>query len=124
MVGPTAQLVALTCHFNAICSGVAAEPFFPDNSTCTFCEYVRFTEPKRRWFSTAPTWNVVATSPDDWFSNECREGRRAFLIHRSINEHHDSPDRLSAGFVGGGGQWFMAVRAGERFHHWESKWEV
>lgn len=47
MVGPTAQLVALACHFNA--RAMPAEAFFPANSTCTFCEHIHFIRRRASW---------------------------------------------------------------------------
>jgi hypothetical protein len=39
---PIAQFVALTCHANAFLRGRVVRRFFPTNSTCTFCDRVRF----------------------------------------------------------------------------------
>ena len=56
MNGPLAQIVALACHANAAFREGKAPPFFPQNSTCRFCDRVSFGR-SRRWFSFLPTGN-------------------------------------------------------------------
>lgn len=124
MVGPTAQLAALTCHLNARRQGIAAPRFFPDNTTCRFCESVQFLYPKRGWFRRKVRWEVVAGTPDDWLGSIV-DGRfsRAVLVHRAVDDPLFS-DRLSAGMIGGGGRWLLLIQRGELSDCWESGWEV
>jgi hypothetical protein len=124
MVGPTAQIVALTCHLNARKQGITTLQFFPENSTCQFCEFIRFLRAKRKGFTRAPRWEVVAGSPDDWFDLVVDASfYRARLIHGAIHDPRFS-DRMTAGFVGGGGRWLLAIERGEHFECWEASWEV
>ena len=98
MVGPTAQLVALACHFNSLSYGIPVATFFPDNSTCQYCEYIHFLKPHRRWFSTKQDWQVTANNPEEWFATEYTSNRRAYLLHSNANTDFIS-DRMSAGFI-------------------------
>lgn len=48
MNGPIAQLVALTCHANALLRGQTNPPrFFPAHSTCNVCDRISFVEIKK-----------------------------------------------------------------------------
>lgn len=120
MIGSTAQLAALCCHFNSRVRGIAVEPFFPVNSTCRFCEYVHFL---RQEIEGSSSSNLVANTPDDWLAHEAIPGRSAVLEHYRVDGPYIS-DRNSAGFVGGGGQWFLAVAANGRKDVWQASWEV
>ncbi len=121
MVGPTAQLVALACRFNARARCISADPFFPGNSTCQFCEFVHFVR-RKSWFR-KNEWNVVAHSPDEWLAAEAQPSRRAVLTRRETNDRTLS-DRMSAGFVGGGGDWKLHVIEAGRANSWTPGWRV
>jgi hypothetical protein len=123
MVGPTAQLVALACHFNGSAQGRHAEPLFPSNSTCKFCEYIRFVRRRSGWFGKSTTWQTDAPTPDEWLAREAKVGRSALLLHQRIDDPRIS-DRMSAGFVGGGGRWLLMTTFGGTSYAWEAAWEV
>jgi hypothetical protein len=123
MVGTTAQLVALSCHFNSLIRGIATDPFFPGNSTCQFCEYIRFVRPPLGSSGHSASWTTVANTPDEWLAREARPGRSALLVHDRVDDPR-FPDRMSAGFVGGGGRWLLALTAHGRMDAWEANWEV
>jgi hypothetical protein len=122
MVGPTAQLVALCCHFNGRARGVFDGPFFPDNSTCRFCEYIHFLRFQSAWFG-AFNWSTVVATTDEWLAREALAGRFAFLLHAPVGDHGLS-DRMTAGLIGGGGKWQLAVVSDKRPNLWESSWDV
>jgi len=121
MVGPTAQLVALACQFNGGSRGVAS-PFFAMNSTCQFCEYVQFVRREGRWFGRRD-WKVVADSPDQWLAGEVRPSRRA-IITREAGSDPRLSDRMSAGFVGGGGTWKLWIVEKGLADVWNPSWQV
>lgn len=123
MNGPIAQLVALTCHGNAAVVGNAAGRFFPDNSTCGYCDSVTFVSLKA-----SPSGSdevLVASTPDEWFvrlRNANAVGIRLVGVPR--NDPLIS-DRMSAGFVGGGGDWQMEVLLPDRTSEiWMARWTV
>jgi hypothetical protein len=122
MVGPTAQLVALVCHFNGASRGLHPNVFFPSNSTSLFCEEILFLRQRRFWFRRGD-WEIAARTPDEWLSRNAVPGGMALLSHRRT----DSPvisDRMLAGMVGGGGRWRLNVVSGQRVDVWEASWAV
>jgi hypothetical protein len=127
MTGPTAQLVALACHVNARTKNLAAPSFFPNNSTCQFCEFIHFIRRPRTWLGRIRGWDIVADSPESWFASEDVQGREAFVLHGPSRDPRFS-DRMTAVFVGGGGRWLLALRDalsdGGRALLWEAGWEV
>jgi hypothetical protein len=122
MNGPIAQLVALCCHLNGRARGVGGRPFFPANSTSQFCEYIHFVRQVEQSFGKY-AWKTVATTPDEWLLQEATPGKRAYIVHGRVNNPQIS-DRMSAGFVGGGGRWLLALTADRGDNLWEASWEV
>jgi hypothetical protein len=122
MVGPTAQLIALACHFNARARRLQA-PAFSSTTTCKFCEFVHFLRQRQRWFGLPPKWAVVAHSPDEWIEQESRPGHRALLVY-SRSKDPVLADHTSAAFAGGGGTWRLCVSSDEHMDVWEPRWEV
>jgi|SRR5262245_27706557 len=124
MNGPIAQLVATTCYGNASLRRVADIPrFFPDNSTCQFCERISFVEIKTPLIGKQREL-TIADTPDEWFRYlKNREAYGIRLIHQRQNNPEIS-DRMSAGFVGGGGIWALGVRFRGTTEYWMSRWEM
>jgi hypothetical protein len=124
MNGPIAQFVALTCHANAYLRGLRIPGFFPSNSTCKFCDRIKFFNVSKTLFGKVRQAEV-ANSPDGWF--ECLRTDDVPEVRLSCAPQNDPgiPDRMSAGFVGGGGTWSIKVtdRKGQTAV-WLSKWEV
>lgn len=122
MNGPIAQIVALTCHLNARRRGIVNPGFFPNNSTCQFCESVCFLRRKRRFF--ARGWETVARTPDEWLRLTVESDfSRAVLLHGTVNDPQFS-DRMTAGLVGGGGRWLLSIQRNGDADWWEAGWEV
>ena len=124
MNGPIAQIAAIVCHGNAALSGVEHAGFFPDNSTCRFCDRVEFIEFRRGLFGKVKE-RAVAATPDDWFNLLERDGERGLTLRFESSAQSDIDDRFSAAFVGGGGQWFIATHsAGPSSSAWAARWDV
>lgn len=124
MNGPLAQLVALTCHGNAAIHGAGMAPFFPANSTCKFCDAVTFVELKKNLFGKLKE-KVVAATPDIWMAKLRQRGATAVRLHRQRQDRLGLPDRVSAGFAGGGGVWQMEVaRSDGQSEFWQPRWQV
>ncbi len=126
MNGPIAQAVALVCHANAALRGTDVTGFFPSNSTCKFCDRVSFVVMNKPFWGT-PKEVVVADDPAAWFETLRRQGYRALGLHHHANTRGDIrlSDRLSAGFVGGGGTWLLEVIGNSvRSELWAARWEV
>jgi hypothetical protein len=123
MNGIVAQIVALTCHANAAILG-SIRPFFPDNSTCRFCNTIRFVAPSHD-LSGGSENVVVAADPDEWLSLICRHSALGVRLHLERERNPQISDRMSAGFVGGGGLWNMlVVRGDSTVDRWVAHWEV
>ncbi len=119
MIRPTAQMVALTCYGNAFLQGTDVGKFFPENSTCDFCDSVTFV---KRFFL-IPLGKEVAKTPDEWFKflriSNATGIRITWVPQDALLEH------LTAGIVGGGGPWSIEVLLPKnRSEFWVSRWRV
>ncbi|CAM3368181.1 hypothetical protein [Asticcacaulis taihuensis] len=115
MNGEIAQLVALTCYGNAILAGQSVPGFFPQNSTCQFAEYIRFSDAGR----------LVAETPDIWFSSLIKENALGLVLGATASNNPHAPDRLLAGFVGGGRTWSVEVILPDgKSEFWAASWRV
>lgn len=117
MNGTLAQLISLTTHANAYLKGhtirraLVQQQQQQSRWPYNYCEFVKF-------FDT--TNEAVADDPNQWFSYLKREnvvGVRVNFLRRSptstaVNGEEETKnratltDRQSAGFIGGGGDWF------------------
>lgn len=124
MNGQIAQLVALASYANASLRRLPDRPsFFPSHSTCKYCDRVTFAE-----LGTSPLGeqceDVIAQSPDGWFEYLERKGALRVSVVREPQDRPLISDRNSAGFVGGGGVWMLAVRHADVTNYWVSRWDV
>jgi hypothetical protein len=124
MNGPLAQFVALTCHANAFLRNGSVPRFFPNNSTCQFCDSVKFIETSKSIFGKARE-NSVAATPNDWFESLKKTGATGVRLSCTPQNNAGISDRTSSGFVGGGGTWAMeALGADGKSSIWLSRWTV
>lgn len=126
MNGPIAQIVALALHSNAFLSGVPCSDFLGRNSTAQFCEYVHFAGIERSWLRLGKPIEIqVAESPDSWFAYLKRENAERVSIRWQNGTNAEVPDRMLAGFVGGGGTWMLVIQfPGGRYERWVARWDV
>jgi hypothetical protein len=124
MQTPLAQIVALTCYGNAVLRGVTVPRFFPDNSTCQFCEFVNFISLTNSTDS-AVKETVTFHSPDEWLADLLTRGVSGIrLRHKKRNDPNIS-DRMSSGFVGGGRIWTIeSLNADATSDFWTDRWTV
>ncbi len=124
MNGPIAQIVALTCFGNAALSGHDVGTFFPKNSTCTFCDRVNFVIVEKTPSEEAKETEVAGT-PDEWFAFLKSSAAQGIRLSRTPGNDPKFSDRITAGFVGGGGTWAMEVLFPPyRGELWIARWEV
>lgn len=130
MLGSVAQVIALTAFGNAFLQGpqtVSSPTFFPSNSTFQFCEYVHFADVPASSKSKQET--VWATDPAAWFDRLRKEGYVALRLHygavggKTVGTYH-FPDRMLAGFVGGGGRWLIEAIGPRGSDYWEARWDL
>jgi hypothetical protein len=124
MNGAIAQIVALTCHGNAFLHGRPVGRFFPDNSTCLFCDEIVFSEVNPGMPSEQQE-EIVASSPDRWFELLQKQGTAGVQIFYEPNKERRFNERISLASFKGGGTWAIeAVDFRGRSHCWVSRWEV
>lgn len=124
MNGTISQIVALTCYGNAYLLGRPGQPLFPANSTCQFCEQVLFLSHRTSIFGKTKVTRI-AQNPDSWFTYLKAHDALGIRLSCMPQNKPGISDRMSAGFVGGGGTWTMEVI----FSHgvsefWIARWAV
>jgi hypothetical protein len=124
MIHPVAQFVALTCHANAFLQGRSVPRFFPANSTCTFCDWIKFFGVSKPLLGTMRE-EEVASSPDAWFAYLKAANISTIRLACTPQHHPRIPGRISAGFVGGAGTWTMeAAQQNGKRAIWLSRWDA
>lgn len=121
MNGPVAQMVALVCHGNAYLQGQSTIEYFSRNSTCQFCESVKFFEVKNAT-TPNPIERPIATSPDDWFPLLKKTGVAGLRLIADPANRPNISDRKSAAYAGGGKIWTIEeLRDGGQSGYWAQK---
>ena len=124
MNGPIAQIVALTCFGNSFLGGHGMPKFFPANSTCQFCDSVKFVEIKKPFLGKEKEV-LLADTPDEWIGVLKKRGAIGIRLGRTPQNDARISDRMSSAFVGGGGTWLMEVlRSDGKSEFWAARWEV
>ncbi|MCA6119430.1 hypothetical protein J6524_31835 [Bradyrhizobium sp. WSM 1738] len=122
MQGPTAQAAALVIFGNDILRGYQRENFWPAATVFKFCKAVRFValggEPAK------PTEHPFAEDPMQWISRLRDEGTISLRLHDVPRNDPRISDRMSVGFVGGGGRWVIETRQAQASDLWEARWQV
>jgi hypothetical protein len=113
MDGPISQIVALTCWGNAACQGKELSRFFPANSTCNYCDSIKFIASKPRLLR-KPQELEIASCPDDWLVSLKERKIKGLVLFRVPANRPEFSDRMSAGFVGGGGTWYMGIQPSDK----------
>jgi hypothetical protein len=124
MNGPIAQIVALALHGNAFLGGTDSRDFIAKNSTAQHCQSIMFTREEKSWFGLGPVKIVECSSPEMWFADlRARSARRIGV--RWVSGNESAPDRMLAGFIGGGGTWTIQVQMADgSFEQWVADWGV
>jgi len=123
MQHPLAQLIALTCHGGAFLSGKAIPEFWPGNSTCIFCECVRF-RALGRAVRGESNLRSAGETPDQWFAWLKQRGIAALKLgRRKLKGPY--PEHVQAAFAGGGSEWVIhAPIKGGKSEPWSAHWEL
>ena len=87
-----------------------------------FCKAVRFVALSGE--ATKPTESLFAEDPMQWISRLRDEGTSSLRLHDiPLNDPRIS-DRMSVGFVGGGGRWVIETRQAQASDLWQARWQV
>ncbi len=118
MQGAIAQLLSLTAHGNEYLAGKLEKNYYPENSTFKFCKHVIFVDLER----TGEEWNEkeFAIDPTSWFELVKTMGVVQFRVRYIPTSSEQIPDRMSAGFVGGGGRWLIETVKLNNSDFWEA----
>jgi hypothetical protein len=129
MTGNLAKAITLTTYGTAFLkdnydiSGLTLE-----HPSFTFTNKVEFHFFKKHFFR-KPTWHVYADSLINWLTKLKEEGCIEIRLVFQPDNHHSLngetvPDHKLAGFVGGGGHWFIETVFPAHSDFWQSKEEV
>jgi hypothetical protein len=125
MTGPLAQLVTLTTFGNDYLRNNKLDPNFRNNLSFKFCNTIDFRVFEKVIFSKQQKEKIIATSPNDWFKdlkrNDCKMLR---LYFQGSVDQSMAKDYKLAGFVGGGGTWFIEAVQKKTSNAWVNRWEV
>lgn len=112
------------CHANSSLRHGHAAPFFPENSTCRFCESIQFVDATRMRQGRREE-NPIAGNPAAWFEHLSRSGTRRLRLSFQPSEASGRGDFETVGFVGGGGNWWiLSEDAAGSTYGWLSRWLV
>lgn len=122
MDGPTAQIAALTIAGNHYLKGGDITGWWPDSPVFKFCKSVRFVTLSDD--EAKPSEHPHTDDPPAWFAKQKAEGVLGFrLVHIPVNKPIIS-DRMSAGFVGGGGRKIVECVHASTMDGWEAGWRI
>ncbi len=108
MNGEILQMVALCCHANATVRGRRVPEALPKSVACDFCEFVRFVRPMRTLFGRVKD-RTFASTPQEWLGTLVRDGVMRVRLGCAAGNDPAVADRTLAGFVGGGGRWYLEL---------------
>jgi hypothetical protein len=120
--GPIAQAIGLTLFGNAFLQNHPPSDFWPNASVFAFCKSVTFVTLSGP--ANAPIEAPMAPDPAAWFAALRDGGVTALRLHHNPSDSEKYSDRMTVGFVGGGGRWLIEALRGTSCDHWEARWRV
>jgi hypothetical protein len=128
MNGNVAQIIALVSYGNSFLKNGRIDSFYPSNSTFQYCNRVDFRiSVKHGLFFSKEKISVIAENPGDWYATlKAENGRRLRFRYRHSREKKEgsASDHILAGFVGGGGSWFIEAVYDDFSKYWSNYWDV
>lgn len=119
MTGILAQTITLTSYGNEYLENGKLNDFYPQNSSFEHCHSVEFKEMNKKYFLSKKTEIVCAENPVEWFELLKKEGcKKLRLFYQSEKED----DHKLAGFVGGGGNFFIECIFENYSDFWINNW--
>jgi len=122
MQGTIFQILVLVTHGNMVLSSLPVASFYPEHEAFRFDEFVRFVDFER----IGSTWNehLFADNPNDWLTKLKNQRYSGLRVNRISTDRKGLSDRMSVGFIGGGGRWLIEAVHPDGSDYWEAKWEV
>jgi hypothetical protein len=120
MQGPIAQSLALTICGNARIQG--ANPWAPDAKLFQFVEFVHFVDLEPAGEKLRE--QLFAASWTEWYDALLAAGATGFRVRTEARNNPMAPDRMLAGFAGGGPRWLIETVSATGADVWESRWAV
>ena len=122
MQGTIAQAAALAIFGNDILRGYSRQDFWPASTVFKFCKTVRFVALSGE--ATRPTESLFAEDPVQWVSRLRDEGTTRLHIHAGAHNDTGIGDRMSVGFVEGGGRWLIETQQARGSDLWQARWQL
>jgi hypothetical protein len=125
MQATIAQTVSLATFGNAYLAGAPeAYPadFYPRNSTFRFCKAVRFMDLQRE--AGGGPESPFAADPDAFFQRLKAEGFLGLRVFHAPSQGSAVPDRMTVGFMGGGGRWLLEAIGPKTSDLWQARWSL
>lgn len=122
MQGTIAQLLSIAAHGNEYLAGRLDESYYPSSSVFKFCKFVKFVDIQ----SSGKKWHerVFAEDPITWLKKLKNTDVVQLRVRYISTNKEEISDRMSAGFVGGGGRWFIETVKPSKSDFWEASWEI
>lgn len=122
MNGHIATAVAIVCAGNQYLAGKDISGFWPDARVFTFMKLIEFRTPPASGKDT-DDYPLVAADPVAWFET-LKPWCKGLRLHntaptRGPDQQLNTPDRMLAGFVGGGQRWFIEAASEITSEMWE-----
>ena len=119
MTGTLVQIITITSFGNEFLKNGKLTDFYPKNSSFQFCDFVDFREIKKKNIFSSKKEIITAENPLDWFKHlkniNCKKLR---IFHQTEKEN----DHQLAGFIGGGGNWFIETVFSNHSDFWIGNW--
>lgn len=115
-----AQSAALTIYGNASLRGEDIGAFWPGGTVFGFCKTVTFLALADDGAASVP----YAADPLSWYARLRSEEVRGLRLHHLSGSNPDLSDRMSVGFVGGGGTWLIETIGDRHARGWVGRWQV
>lgn len=125
MTGTLAQPISIASYGNHFLrNGLETDNFERTNSTFQFCNKVDFRDFKKPFLLGKPKEIVVATNPSEWFRLLKNQQCQRLRLYYQKPSDSSLPSYKLAGFVGGGGTWFIEAVYEKFSNYWTSRWDV
>ena len=119
MTGILAQIIAITSFGNEYLKNGKLTDFYPQNSSFQHCDFVDFREMKKKNIFSSKKEIIVSKNPTEWFEYlKLKNCKKLRLYYQTVKKD----DHKMAGFVGGGGNWFIETIYPTHSDFWISRW--